>query len=81
MMSPKPDSGRGPCCCDHGDSMAGPDDAERISLLKKCYRKHVIDDEDIGVDELSGHLGNALIGAALAQIMGDEEFCAWVDSL
>lgn len=52
-----------------GDSMS-------IRVLKRAYRKHVKGDDSIGWEELSDELGTAL-----AQIMGDDEFCEWTDSL
>ena len=51
-----------------GDSMS-------LRTLKLCYKKHVVNDPDIGWDELSSELGNAL-----AEIMGDKEFCEWLDT-
>ncbi len=50
-----------------GDSMS-------MSTLKLCYRKHVQNDESVGWDELSDVLGNTL-----AQIMGDDAFCEWLE--
>jgi hypothetical protein len=50
---------------DSGDRMS-------IETLKACYLKHACNDESIGWDELTDMIGNAL-----AQIMGDEEFCRW----
>lgn len=49
-------------------------DGDPISVyaLKMAYRKHAKHDESIGWDELLDILGNAL-----AQIMGDDEFVEW----
>ncbi len=51
-------------------------DSTSVRSLKLAYRKHVVGDDSIGWDELSGELGNAL-----AQIMGDDEFCEWTTEL
>ena len=50
-------------------------DPMSIFTLKLAYRKHVMMDDSIGWSELSDRLGNAL-----AQLMGDEEFCEWLES-
>ena len=46
-----------------------------VYALKQAYRKHALNDDSIGWDELHDTLGNAL-----AQIMGDDEFVSWSDS-
>jgi len=51
-------------------------DGMMMRTLKRCYKKHVSNDDAIGWDELSDELGNTL-----AQAMGDKEFQAWVGSL
>lgn len=51
-------------------------DGMMMRTLKRCYRKHVRGDDDIGWDELSSELGNTL-----AQVMGDDEFCKWLEGL
>jgi hypothetical protein len=58
------------------DAMSVDGDPMSVRALKQAYRKHVKLDESIGWDELSDALGNAL-----AQIMGDEEFCQWLQSI
>jgi hypothetical protein len=57
------------------DAVSIDGDPMSVRALKMAYRKHVKGDEDIGWDELSDTLGNAL-----AQIMGDEEFCQWLQN-
>lgn len=52
-----------------GDNMS-------MRTLKICYRKHAKGDDSIGWDELSDKIGDAL-----AQTMGDDEFCKWLESL
>jgi hypothetical protein len=50
----------------------------RGSLLEACqmaYRKHVLDDDDVGWDELAD-----VLAAALSNEMG-KEFCVWLDSV
>ena len=53
-------------------------DVERDRLLevvKLFYRKHVLNDESIGWDELGDKLYNEL-----SEILGDKEFCKWLDT-
>lgn len=52
-----------------GDSMS-------MRVLKMAYRKHVKDDDEIGWDELTDAIANVL-----AQTMGDDKFCEWVEGL
>jgi hypothetical protein len=52
-----------------GDSMS-------MRVLKMAYRKHVRDDDEIGWDELADALANVL-----AQTMGDDKFCEWIEGL
>ncbi|KKK88913.1 hypothetical protein LCGC14_2738390 [marine sediment metagenome] len=66
LLSHKLPEGFDPLMMD-GDSMS-------MSTLKLCYRKHVQNDESVGWDELSDVLGNTL-----AQIMGDDAFCEWLE--
>lgn len=58
------------------DFIAECGDSLSMRALKRAYRKHVRGDESIGWDELSDDLGNVL-----AQTMGDEKFCEWVNNL
>lgn len=47
-----------------------------MDLLTACqmaYRKHHLDDDSIGWDELSDYLGDALCNA-----MGDQEYINWL---
>jgi len=43
-----------------------------FNACKKAYRKHVMDDPDIGWTEVGNELGEAL-----AEVMGDVEFNQW----
>jgi hypothetical protein len=43
-----------------------------LNACKKAYRKHVMDDPDIGWTEVGNELGEAL-----AEVMGDVEFNRW----
>jgi len=45
-----------------------------LNACKKAYRKHVMDDPDIGWTEVGNELGEAL-----AEAMGDVEFNRWSD--
>ena len=47
-----------------------------IEACKMAYRKHVLDDDSIGWDELGDYLLNAL-----CNYMGDGTFQSWMDSL
>ncbi len=48
-------------------------DAERLLHVALCaYRKHVMNGEDIGWDELGDWLHNAI-----CQVIGDDEFVKW----
>ena len=58
------------------DFVAVCGDSLSMRVLKRAYRKHVSGDESIGWEELSDELGNVL-----AQTMGDDKFCEWVDSI
>lgn len=52
-------------------------DGMMLYMLKLCYRKHVrFDDDIVGWDELSDKLGTVL-----PQVMGDDEFCKWLEGL
>lgn len=44
-----------------------------LSVAQMCYRKHHLDDADVGWNELSDKLCNALCNA-----MGDKEFQRWL---
>lgn len=48
-------------------------DGMMMSTLKRAYLKMTERDESVGWEELTNELANTL-----AQVMGDEEFCAWV---
>jgi len=50
-------------------------DAMTIRTLKRVYQKHVLNDDDIGWDELTDDIANTL-----AQVMGDDEFCEWAET-
>ena len=54
------------------DIILSSGDPISIQTLKACYLKHGCNDESIGWDELTDMIGNAL-----AQLMGDDEFCIW----
>jgi len=45
-----------------------------IEVLKLVYRKHVLNDDSIGWDELSNMLCDAICNA-----IGDDEFVKWLD--
>jgi lipid II:glycine glycyltransferase (peptidoglycan interpeptide bridge formation enzyme) len=45
-----------------------------IEALQAAYRKHVGNDDSIGWHELSD-----IMSCALPEVMGDAEFCAWVE--
>jgi len=51
-------------------------DGESMHVLKRCYRKHVLDDNSIGWDELCDDLCDAL-----SNTMGDDEFQKWLKAL
>jgi hypothetical protein len=54
-------------------------ESTKKSLLVVCqmaYRKHVLDDDRIGWEELSENLA-----MTLSQEMGDKEFVRWLDSI
>ena len=57
------------------DAVSIDGDPMSVRALKLAYRKHVKDDDSIGWDDLGDTLA-----MALAQIMGDEEFCLWSES-
>jgi hypothetical protein len=44
--------------------------------LKKCHRKHNQGADDIGWDELGNIIHNTL-----AEVMGDKDYCAWLEKL
>jgi hypothetical protein len=45
-----------------------------LRVLKKAYRKHVLEDDSIGWEALGEQ-----IGLALTDVMGDEVFNKWVE--
>ena len=47
-----------------------------LGVCKKAYRKHVLDDEDVGWDELGNELATVL-----SDTMGSQEFCDWLDEI
>jgi hypothetical protein len=47
-----------------------------LEVCKKAYRKHVMQDEGVGWEELSEDLAGVL-----ASVMGDEKFVEWLDSV
>lgn len=47
-----------------------------VEACKKAYRKHVLQDESVGWDELS-----AVLGDALACALGDKGLVSWLDSV
>lgn len=47
-----------------------------LEALKMAYRKHHCNDDTIGWHELSD-----IMSCVLPDVIGDSEFCAWVDSL
>ena len=58
------------------DFLAVCGDKLSVRVLKRAYRKHVKNDDSIGRDELSDELFNVL-----AQIMGDDKFVEWNNSV
>ena len=50
-------------------------EAQLLEVIKLFYRKHVLNDESIGWDELGDKLYNEL-----SEILGDKEFCKWLDT-
>ena len=46
-----------------------------ISVLKKAYRKHCLNDESVGWDELGDQLKDIL-----CDLMGDKAYCLWLMS-
>lgn len=44
-----------------------------LEACKNCYRKHVLEDENIGWESLGDQ-----IGQALATVMGEEEYNKWM---
>lgn len=49
---------------------------QAMAAIKRAYQKHTLNDESIGWDELSDELGNVL-----AEVMGDDAFCFWLDAM
>ena len=47
-----------------------------LSAVKKAYRKHHLNDESIGWDELSDILMTAIV-----ESIGDDNFVLWLDDL
>lgn len=47
-----------------------------VDTLKRVWRKHVANDDNIGWDQLADE-----IGSTLAEVLGDKEFVAWTESL
>jgi len=59
-----------------GERTMQSENANIIEAYKLAYRKHVLDDDSIGWDELGNFLLNAL-----CNYMGDGSFQSWVNSL
>lgn len=59
-----------------GDGRVSRREEVLIEACKKAYRKHVLQDESIGWDELS-----AVLGDALACALGDKGLVLWLDSV
>lgn len=51
-------------------------EAQMLEALKLAYRKHCLDDPEVGSEEL----GNALLDA-ICEAIGDEGYQAWVETL
>lgn len=49
---------------------------ELVELVKICHRKHCCGDDSIGWDELAD-----LLNDTLRNILGEEEYCKYVDSI
>lgn len=47
-----------------------------VDTLKRVWRKHVANDDNIGWDQLADE-----VGSTLAEVLGDKEFVAWTESL
>lgn len=47
-----------------------------LETLKRCYRKHHLNDDSIGWDQLADEMCNTL-----SEAMGDREFQQWVAEL
>ena len=47
-----------------------------LKVVKRAYQKHHLDEENIGWDELGIELHNAL-----CNVMGDDGYIAWRESL
>lgn len=50
--------------------------SQTLKALKLAYRKHHLNDDRIGWDELSGVMRDALCEA-----MGDGDFCQWLEAI
>lgn len=53
-----------------------PSNKNLLDVCQMAYRKHVLDDDGVGWDELSEALA-----AVLSSEMGDKEFINWLDSV
>ena len=58
------------------DCQAEHDRSILINACKNAYRKHSLDDSDIGWTELSETLA-----ATLAEVLGDKEFARWSEEV
>ncbi len=58
----------------HYDELSRQNNALK-NTVKLFYRKHCLNDDSIGWDELGDNLYNAL-----AKTLGDKEFCKWLDT-
>ena len=47
-----------------------------VRTLKKCHRKHCLNDDSIGWDELTDEINNTL-----SEIMGNEEYCKYLERM
>ena len=46
-----------------------------LDTLQKAWLKHTVDESEIGWQALG-----ELMGTTLAEVMGDKEFCEWVET-
>lgn len=47
-----------------------------MDALTSCYLKHALNDDSIGWEELCDKMS-----CALQEVMGDDGFCFWLDSI
>jgi len=59
-----------------GEGIEAQDRDSLFQVLKKAYQKHVLDDPDVGWDELGEDLR-----MVLCNIMGHQDFNKWLDEL